>query len=72
MPHFAPSWHDYYITNEDCYIKNDDQNVYKSTDNNLDYIDHFVVTFIHVTELNPTYYAGIMLDALNNLLCSKY
>ena len=37
----------------------------------IDYIDHmhFVVTFIH--ELNPTYYASIMLDAFNNLLCSK-
>ena len=30
---------------------------------------HFVVTFIH--ELNPTYYASIMLDAFNNLLCLK-
>ena len=32
-PHFAPSWHDYYITNKDSYIKIDDQNIYKSTDN---------------------------------------
>ena len=35
----------------------------------IDYIDHFVVTFIH--ELNATYYASSMLDAFNNLLCSK-
>ena len=33
----------------------------------IDYIDHFVITFIH--ELNPTYYAGIMLNAFDNLLC---
>ena len=32
----------------------------------INYTDHFVVTF-----LNPTYYAGIMLDAFNNLLCSR-
>ena len=32
----------------------------------INYIDHFVVTF-----LNPTCYAGIMLDAFNNLLCSN-
>ena len=31
----------------------------------IDYTDHFVVTFIH--KLNPTYYAGIMPDAFNNL-----
>ena len=30
---------------------------------------HIVLTFID--ELNPTYYASIMLDAFNNLLCSK-
>ena len=35
----------------------------------IDCIDHFVVTFIH--ELNPTYYASIMLHTFNNLLCSK-
>ena len=29
----------------------------------INYTYHFVVTF-----LNPTYYAGIMLDAFNNLL----
>ena len=34
-PAFAPSWHGYYITNIDCYITTDDQNVYKSTDNNF-------------------------------------
>ena len=34
-PHFAPIWHDYYITNKDFYIKSDDQNVYKSTDNDF-------------------------------------
>ena len=33
--HFAPSWHGYYITNKDCYTKSDDQNVYKSTDNDF-------------------------------------
>ena len=32
----------------------------------INYTDYLVVTF-----LNPTYYAGIMLDALNNILCSK-
>ena len=31
------------------------------------YIDHFVITF-----LNPTYYAGIMLDALNNICDRAY
>ena len=34
-PHFTPSWHDYYIINEVSYIKGDDQNVYKSTDNDF-------------------------------------
>ena len=36
-PYFAPvaSWHGYYITNKDYYIKSDDQNVYKSTDNDF-------------------------------------
>ena len=34
----------------------------------IDYIDHFVVTSIH--ELNPTYYAVIMLDALLCLMLS--
>ena len=34
-PHFASSWHDYYITNKDCYIRSDDQNVYKLTDNDF-------------------------------------
>ena len=35
----------------------------------IDYIDHFVITFIH--KLNLTYYTGIILDAFNSLLCSK-
>ena len=39
------------------------------TYNYIDYTDYFVVTFIH--KLNPAYYAGIMLNAFNNLLCSK-
>ena len=33
----------------------------------INYIDHFAVTF-----LNPTYYADIMLDALNSILHSSY
>ena len=36
----------------------------------IDYTDQFIVTFI--PELNPTYYASIILDAFNNLLCSNY
>ena len=64
VSHFASNCHDYYITNEDCYRKSDDQNIFKLTDN-----DHFVVTFIH--KPNPTYYASIMLDTFNHLLCSK-
>ena len=28
----------------------------------------YVITFIH--ELNPTYYAGLMLDTFKDLLCS--
>ena len=35
VPHFAPSWHGYYITNKDCNIKSDDQNVFKSTNNDF-------------------------------------
>ena len=34
VPHSAPRWHDYYITNEDCNIKSD-ENVYKSTNNDF-------------------------------------
>ena len=34
-PHFALSWYDYYITNKDGDIENDDQNIYKSTDNDF-------------------------------------
>ena len=34
-PDFAPSWHGYYITNKDCYIKKDEHNVYKLTDNDF-------------------------------------
>ena len=33
--HFAPSLHDYYIANKDGDIESDDQNVYKSTDNDF-------------------------------------
>ena len=72
IPHFIPCCHDYYITKVSIKIvkyKSGDQHVNKLTDNDfnkINYIDHFVITF-----LNPTYYAGIMLDALNNILCSK-
>ena len=72
IPHFVPCCHDYYITKVFIKIvkyKSGDHHVNKLTDNDfnkINYIDHFVVIF-----LNPTYYASIMLDALNNILCSK-
>ena len=59
VSHFVPNWLDYCITSKDCYIIF----IY------IDYTDYFVATFIH--ELNPSYYAGIMLDAFKDLLCSK-
>ena len=38
-----------------------------------DYIDHFVVIFLHCMDikLNLSYFASIMLDAFEDLLCSK-
>ena len=37
------------------------------------YIDHFVVIFLQCMDikLNLSYYASIMLDAFQDLLCSK-
>ena len=70
--HFAPSWHGYCITNKDCYIKL----MMRMSTNQLimtliDYTDYYVVTIIH--ESSPACYAGIMLDAFNNIaiICSK-
>ena len=62
--YFAPSWHNYCITNKDC-LK-----VIRMSTNQLimtliDHTDHFVVTIIH--ESSTACYAGIMLDAFNNL-----
>ena len=58
---FAPSWHNYCITNKDC-LK-----VIRMSTNQLimtliDHIDCFIVTH----ESSPAFYAGIMLDAFNN------
>ena len=43
-----------------------DQHFNKLTDKHFNYTDYFIVTF-----LNPTYDAGIMLDAFKNLVYSK-
>ena len=74
VPHFVTFCHDYYIATTKVFIKiviykSGDQHVNKLTDNDFNklYTDHFVVTF-----LNPTYYAGIMLNALTTYYAQNY
>ena len=66
--------HDYYIASIllGLSYKSGDKHVNGLTNDDflIDYTDHLVVTF-NSWDKSYTYYAGIMLDAFNNLLCSN-
>ena len=60
VPHFAPCWHDYYATKVFIRIiiaMEVDQHVNKLTYNEINYTDHFVVTFLHCSYLLYWHYA---------------